>query len=117
MSEHDEQVTIFQWAELSIKKYPCLKFMYSTLNGVRLSIGSAVKAKKSGSKRGVPDIVLPYPSGNYHGLYVELKVDKNRATKEQKEYVEYLNSVGYRAEVVYGSNNAIRLIKGYLECK
>jgi len=114
-SEHTEQVLIFKWAALQSGKYPCLKFMYSTLNGIRLSIGSAVKAKASGNKRGLPDIVLPYRNKTYTGLYLELKFGKNKPSKEQKEYMEYLNTQGYLAVWKIGSKEAIDLIKEYLE--
>jgi hypothetical protein len=114
LSEHQEQVLIFKWAKLHENKWPCLKFMFGTLNGVRLNIGQAKKAKQSGNKRGVPDIILPYPNHGYHGLYIELKIKGNYATKEQKEYASYLNKNGYKAEVVYGHENAIGLLKEYL---
>jgi hypothetical protein len=115
ISEHDEQVLVFEWAKLSTGKYPFLGYMFGTLNGVKLSIGQAVKAKRSGNTKGVPDIILPYPNGKYYGLYIELKVGKNKPSKEQKEYIEYLNSVGYFADVRYGSTEAIDLIKDYIQ--
>lgn len=114
MSEHQEQCIVFQWAEMQERKYPCLKYMYGTLNGVKLTIGQATKAKRGGNKKGVPDLVLPYPSDGFHGLYVELKVGKNTASKEQKEYIEYLNSVGYFATVCHGSKEAIQTIRNYV---
>lgn len=114
-SEHDEQVTIFSWAALQEKRYPQLKFMFSTLNGVRLTIGQARKAKSSGNKRGVPDIVLPVKNDSYNGLWIELKVGKNRPSKEQKEYISFLNNQGYYAKVVYGASSAIKLIIKYLK--
>ena len=115
MSEHIEQCTVFTWATLYEPKYPCLKYMFSTLNGIRLTIGSAVKAKKSGNKKGVPDIVLPKPMNNYHGLYIELKVGKNKTSEDQNDFIEYLRIEGYKVEVAYGSIEAIDFIKDYLE--
>jgi len=114
MSEYQEQVIIFQWAAMHTKKHTFLGYMFGTLNGVKLSIGQAVKAKKGGNIKGVPDIILPYPCDGFHGLYIELKVGKNKPSKEQKEYLEYLNSVGYYAEVCYGSKEAIKLIRKYM---
>lgn len=116
-SEHAEQVVIFKWARLSENKYPFLKYMYSTLNGVRLNMGQARRAKASGNKRGVPDIVLPYPSDGYHGLYIELKIPGNYPSKEQKEYIAYLNRVGYFAVACYGADDAIQTINNYINGK
>lgn len=115
LTEHQEQVLIFNWAEMSIGRYPMLKYMFSTLNGVRLTIGQATKAKRGGNKRGVPDIILPYNNGIYSGLWIELKVDKNKTSKEQRDYIEHLNSNGYIAVVAYGSKEAIDIITNYVK--
>lgn len=114
-TEHLEQCTVFEWARMSVKKYPPLKYMYGTLNGVKLNMGQAVKAKRAGNRRGVPDIVLPFPNKGFHGLYIELKINGNKPSKEQKEYIEYLTIVGYKAEVAYGSVEAIDHITDYME--
>lgn len=117
LSEYQEQTIIFKWAAFHEQRYPCLKYMYSTLNGVRLTMGQAVKAKKSGNKKGVPDIVLPYKNKSYSGLYLELKTLKGRASKEQKDFIQYLISQGYFACVCHGSKNSIEVIQNYIENK
>lgn len=117
MGEFTEQCLIFKWAKLHHKKWPCLEFMFSTLNGVRLPISLARKAKISGNKKGVPDIVLPYPNKKYHGLYIELKHGYNKPSPHQVKYKDYLNSVGYLSVVVYGSTKTIELIKDYVSNK
>ena len=115
MSEYTEQVAIFQWAQLSESKYPQLKYMFSTLNGIRLTIGQARKAKASGNRKGPPDIILPFSNDKYSGLWIELKYGKNKASKEQLEFIEFLKSNGYYAEVITGAAKAIETIKKYLE--
>lgn len=115
MSEHTEQCLLFRWAKLHQKKYPCLEFMFSTLNGVKLPIGLARKAKVSGNKSGVPDVILPYPSRNYHGLYIELKYGRNKPTDNQVKFINHLNNNGYLAKVAYGSKEAIAIIREYLD--
>ena len=117
MSEHAEQVIIFQWAQTQERRFPCLRFMYGTLNGVRLNMGQAIKAKRAGNRAGVPDIVLPYPCDGFYGLYVELKTKTGTVQKHQREYIEYLNSVGYFATVCRGSKDAIQTIENYVNGK
>jgi len=114
-TEHDEQVLIFRWASLSTKKYPCLNFLHSSQNGMKMNIKQAVRAKRSGLIAGVPDIFLPYPHKGYAGLFIELKVGKNKTSASQKEFIAYLNSVGYLAHVCYGAGEAVRTIKEYLK--
>ena len=46
-SEHDQQCSIFRWADLMLWKFPELKWLRGSMNGVRLTIGQAVKAKKA----------------------------------------------------------------------
>jgi hypothetical protein len=114
LTEHQEQVLIFKWAAMNERFYPQLAYMFSTLNGVRLRIGQAKKMKDAGNKRGVPDIILPYANDDYNGLFIELKVGKNKLSVEQKDYINYLRTQNYLAVCVYGYKNAITLIKRYI---
>lgn len=113
-SEYEEQVNLFSWAASQEHKYPELKYLFSTLNGVRLTIGQAKKAKRSGNKRGVPDIWLPLRLGGANGLVVELKVKGNTTTPEQKEWLNELANNGWMTRVAYGADEAKEIIKGYL---
>jgi len=115
ITEYSEQVAIFKWAKLHENKYPMLKYMFATLNGVKLSIFQAKKAKAGGNRKGVPDIILPYDNGKYNGLYLELKIEGGRPTKEQREYIRFLKTNNYYSDVRYGFEEAIDLIKDYIE--
>ncbi|QDP68115.1 MAG: hypothetical protein Unbinned5081contig1003_47 [Prokaryotic dsDNA virus sp.] len=116
-SEHDEQVQIFKWAKLNESKFPELWLLNASLNGVRLNIGQASKAKRSGMKSGYPDISLPVPRGKYHGYYQELKIKGNYPTKEQKEWLKNLSKQGYKCDVCYGAQESIQSILKYLKEK
>ena len=67
-----------------------------------------------GVKSGVPDLFLPYPVGDVHGLWIELKADKGRVMGSQREWIEYLRSQGYAAYVCRGAEQAINCIQLYL---
>lgn len=114
-TEYREQEMIFEWAQLYSNKYPDLKLLNGSLNGVRLTIGQAVKCKKIGMKKGCPDINLPVVCYPYAGLYIELKRMKGSSTsKDQKWWIARLREQGYRAEIIKGHIEAIKLIKNYL---
>lgn len=83
MSEHDEQVKLFQWAAHRLGVYPELALMFAIPNAGerRGSQGGWMVAE--GLKRGVPDVCLPVARGGYHGLFLELKHGRNKATVEQ----------------------------------
>ena len=119
--EYLEQVKLFEWARLYTSKHNCLKWLNSSQNGVRITnYMGAVRAKKAGMSKGFPDIFLPYPTQSYAGLFIELKrpiikgQSKPIVSKEQKEWLEYLNSVNYKAVVCYGANEAIQTICDYI---
>ena len=108
--EAHEQAALFNWAAY----VPELKYMYAVPNGGSRNKIEAANLKRQGVKRGVPDICLPLPKGKYHGLYIELKYGKGRASENQKDYLEYLASVGYKAVLCYGYDEARIEIEKYL---
>lgn len=126
-SEHSHQTALFAWAALSVGKYPQLKYMFAIPNGGLRDMRTAVNLKAEGVKAGVPDIMLPVATASaslwdetlegYHGLFIEMKVGKNKTSKEQDEYIEYLRSAGYYCVVCYTWNLARDAIIAYLEGK
>ena len=119
--ESKEQCAVIEWARYYVKWYPCLKWLHSSQSGVKLNALQGAIAKREGMIAGIPDLFLPYPSQGYAGLFIEMKRPKsNKNTQKgtlspaQKECLEYLNSVGYKALVCYGANEAISAIKEYL---
>jgi len=113
-TEYQEQCHVFAWADRHLLTYPHLKFLHSSLNGVRLSIGQAVKAKCGGMKKGVPDICLPFRSLDYTQLFIEMKSGRNKTTPEQKEFIDFLVAGGAYVTVCYSALEAIDVIKKYV---
>ena len=101
-------------------KYPFAKYCAS-LGGIRTSYKQAVKAKATGYVKGFPDLQICVPMGRgvegggiYHGLFLEIKKDKKSyPTKEQKEWIAYLNEQGYCARVTKGIDESIQVIDDY----
>lgn len=114
-SEDQAQRLIFDWARWQQGKYPQLKAMYHAANEGKRSARAGAELKRQGMKPGVSDICLPYASGKYNNLYVELKVGNGKASDNQLKFVDMINSIGGKAVVVYGSEAAIELITAYLE--
>lgn len=115
-SETTEQIRIIQWARGHMMEWPCLAWLHHIPNGGGRSPKEAAILKRAGVTRGVPDLCLPWPSGGYHGLYLEIKAGNNKMTAEQAEFIRYANAAGYRAVVCYGADAAINAITDYLTC-
>jgi hypothetical protein len=113
--EHQEQVTLFKWLAL---QYPDqYDSTYAIPNAGRRTPRQGAYMKAEGLKAGVPDICMAYPSNGLHGLYIEYKTTKGNPTKSQREWIARLDKNGYKAEICYGIDHAIRTIKSYLEDK
>ena len=113
--EWRQQASIFLWADSMLYKHPELWLLNGSLNGVRLSIGQAVKAKRCGEKRGYPDIFLPVSRKGFHGLYIELKKKRGGVvSKEQAEWLDRLSTQGFFAIVCRGYDSAVKAIENYL---
>ena len=64
---------------------------------------------------GVPDIVFPAPRWKYFGFYQEMKRrDDSTTSDEQKDWLAYLEDVGYCTAVAYGQDEAISQLDKYL---
>lgn len=117
--EHDEQVRLFEWAELVSLKDLRLKLLFAIPNGAYFGGMWKVinKMKAEGLKSGVPDVFLAVPKKRFHGLFIEMKVGKNKPSDTQKEWIENLRLAGYMVEICYSADEAINLIQMYLDAK
>ena len=121
MSEHDEQVALFNWARLmSESRHPQLAMMFSIPNGGKRKSGWWEKAE--GLKAGVPDIFLAVPVSHWgngyqtqkHGLFIEMKFGKNKPTAGQKGWLSTLEMEGYDTVVCNSFEEAKQAIIDYL---
>ena len=113
--EAQEQTMLFEWARLSITKYPELELLFAIPNGGSRNLIEAAHLKAQGVKPGVPDICLPVPSVRYTALYIELKRRKGGVVSDaQRGWIAALNRVGCRAVVCHGWDEAREEIERYL---
>lgn len=99
MKHHEEnlQRQCVQWYRTRHPK----RLIFHVPNGGRRKLLEAIRLKKAGVTRGVPDLIIPEPNKDFHGLCVELKVGKNKLTPEQEQMLVNLSSRGYKTEVIY----------------
>lgn len=112
--EAKEQEVVFEWARLQKCKYPELDLLYAIPNAGKRSRFEGNNMVKQGLRAGVPDICLPVAKHHWSGLYIELKVGRNKTSELQDEWIEKLRKYGHKVEVCYGAESAINAIKQYL---
>ena len=115
MTEAQEQATLIKWSMAVREQYPELKLLYHIPNGGARDSIEGKHLKAQGVKKGVPDLHLPVPRGNAHGLYIELKKKGGRVSPEQLWWMEELLKQGYEASICYGWQEASETIRRYLD--
>ena len=126
--EAQEQIAVVEWAALA--PHPSLPgkvgdYLHATPNGgYKLSPALAKKMKRMGLKAGVSDLFLATAVAPYHGLYVEMKkqrqhFDCNSSIKaamraSQVEWIDRMTLAGFHGSFAYGAEEAIAIIEEYL---
>ena len=114
-SEDTEQITVIQWAQCSVNRYPELKWLFHCPNGGSRNQKEAVKLKQMGVKAGVSDLCLPYPKGIFCCLFIEMKFGDNRQQASQKEFLKDMEAAGHFVATCYSAEEAIGIITEYCE--
>ena len=83
-------------------------------NGGNVGARNGKNLKAMGVRAGTPDYFLAYPSGKYHGLWIEMKSETGRVSPEQKTAIEVLGKQGYLAVVCRSTDEARLTIEQYL---
>ena len=111
-SESNEQIAAMDWLRL---QHP--KIAEHTLhigNERKTSYYAGYIMKRMGVLKGASDLFMAWPSGGYHGLFIEVKSKIGKPTPEQKAFIQRMRDVGYKAEVCYGAEEVISTMQAYI---
>lgn len=111
--ESEIQMAVVRWLKLN---HPTVLFS-SALGGIKTTMGQAVKLKRLGYVRGLPDLLIFEPRGGFHGLMLELKTPSGQVSVFQKEFLKNLHDRGYRGWVSFSYEDAVIVIEDYLSGK
>ena len=97
-TEHEEQREFVRWFRQGYKGVR----IFAVPNGGARSMATAGRLKVEGVSPGVPDLFIPD-----WRLWVEMKrVKGGSLSAEQKDWIKYLEEVGYCAKVCKGADDA-----------
>lgn len=108
-SEANEQIAVIDYCEL--RNYP----IFAIPNGGSRNQLEAANLKRQGVKSGVPDLCVPVAKHNYHGMYIEMKVGRNKPTDNQIKWLRMLKENGYFVCICYGFDEAAKALDWYFK--
>jgi hypothetical protein len=124
--EHKEQAKLMLFVtNYLMHEYPVLRWLHAIPNGLsfaeldKMPNGKAIRYKittqmiSEGVKSGVCDLFLPVRSGEYSGLYIEMKSETGTVSIKQKEFIAFVREQGFKVVVPRSADKALAEIVSY----
>jgi len=109
--EHNLQVVLCRY--LDLKKIP----YFAIPNGGARNIIVATKLKAEGVKKGVADLFIMVGNSKHYGLFIEVKVGKNKQQDSQIEFESLAKKQGYAYNLIYSLDELIEYLDIYLQIR
>ena len=104
------QVAYLKWFRM---QYPGIT-IFAIPNGAQRSYKNACFLKAEGMLAGVCDLFCLAARGEWHGLFLEMKIYPNEPSDAQLRFIKEARKAGYKAEVCYTIESAISITKDYM---
>ena len=114
MRHRESQLQIFcmRWFHL---QWPALRMlMFHPKNEGHGNRAAGAIAKAEGVVAGVADLVLLVPNAEHHCLCLELKTEKGRQSKTQKEFQKVIEAAGGAYHIVRDIETFVSVVNEYL---
>jgi hypothetical protein len=122
-TELDHHLEVAKWLKRRKRQVPIFRTDYAA--GLKLTGGQARNHTRLQSGPGYPDLFIPKAVGEYHGLYIELKKDRDailnkdgsmkadKHLRQQLKVLMQLRDDGYAAAFAVGHTQAKQVINDY----
>jgi hypothetical protein len=111
--EEQLQRACHDWNVKQQKLFPILEWIFHCPNGGGRSKAESGVLKVMGTQKGVPDFMLPFPSGEYKGLGIELKSPIGVLSSDQRRWLKKSLSEGWCVAVLRDLNHYIEVIEEF----
>lgn len=110
IKEHTEQVKVVQY----IRTFYPETIIAAIPNGAATTAKNRLYLYSEGLLSGFPDLIIAEAKKGFNGLFIEMKTFKGIESDNQKIIRERLINKGYLVYIARSADNAIKLIKDYL---
>lgn len=114
-SEDSLQIKCAEFAKKALYLAGEPQVFHHSPNGGNRTQREASKFKAMGVLPGVPDTFLPLHSGEFCGLYIELKKAGGSPSPDQKKFLKAVAAEGYLAVIVNDLDTFKEVFTAYLE--
>ena len=114
MNEHEIQKAIIRHCRTMALAHEQYKYLFAVPNGGQRDVRVAKKLKAEGVLAGVSDLVIPWPTKEYNGAFIEVKTESGRPSDNQLAFIAEMSRRGYYTAIVYGLKQAIETFDEYL---
>ena len=120
ISEHDLQVSCVTWFRNLHRRHA--KNLFAIPNGADLAGHDRIarakrwqKLEAEGALPGVADLFLAIPSGEYAGLWIEMKTPRGRQSEAQKQFEAAILWAGYGYAMPRSREEFQKVVTQYLK--
>lgn len=110
MSESKLQQSMVKWFGYKYREY----LLFAIPNGHKRNAITGAILKREGVVAGVADLFLMKANKKYHGLWIEVKIEKGRQSESQKEFEGKAVREGYKYVICKSIDQFIDEVTTYI---
>ena len=114
MSERVLQVAVIKAVSKILPDFPALALLHHIPNGELRDGKTALRLRRMGVLKGIPDLNLPVARKGYTGLWMELKIPSGVIAPYQVAVQGMLRKEGHKVLTIRSVDEAIEALKEYL---